>query len=55
MGPVSNCIDTDGLALSFTEGDKGPSAELLAAGSCILLFAVVLWLLLPSDKAGPGK
>lgn len=54
MRPVSNRIGTDGLAPSFTEDDKGSSAELLAAGSCILLFALALWLLLPSDEEGPG-
>lgn len=49
MRPVIDCIGTDGLVPSFTEGDKGTSAELLAAGSCILLFALALRLLLPSD------
>lgn len=48
MRPVTDCIGTDGLVSSFTEGDKGPSAELLVAGSCILLFALALWLSLPS-------
>lgn len=42
MRPVTDCIGTDGLVPSFTEGDKGPSAELFVAGSCILLFALAL-------------